>query len=318
MSKFRKVKLSTILVFTLICLFHINVFADETLWKSGQNLYIKLAKQDKYSGGRTIPNQHPAALNPREIRDALNMLLVWNKSFFTGALKDNEEAENVFSLQQSRLLGTYIAAGLQKAMPNQDIVFALTRRIKKYLFLKETTYTGGRAFYVDGKLNIIIGDYDKLGDKFKERAHASSGGLEVKYYFSHGKRAKRSGFKKAIILSDGLSTFEDNGKKRTDWFVIDVTLASAAFAAAQSGADQQISTIDDERLRQETAKSARERREMRLEMARLRKEMKEQSQAKANDRSVEERLEQLESLKEKDIITAEEYRAKRAEILGDI
>ena len=302
----------------LLCLIHFNVFADETLWKSGQNLYIKIAKQDKHSDGHIIPNQHPATLNPREIRDALNTLLVWNKSFFTGALKDNDEAESVFSLSQSRLLGTYIAAGLQTANPNQDIVFALTRRKKSFLFMKDTTYTAGRAFYVGGKLNIIIGDYDKLGDKFKERVHQSSGGMEVKYYFTPGKRAKRSGFKKAIIVSDGLSIYEDNGKARTDWFVIDVKLASAAFAAGQSGADPQISTIDDERLRQEAAKSARERREMRLEMARLRKEMKEQSQAKANDRSVEERLEQLESLKEKDIITAEEFKAKRAEILGDI
>ena len=144
----------------------------------------------------------------------------------------------------------------------------------------------------------------------------SSGIAEIKYYIAPGKRAKRSGFKKAVILSDGLSTYVDNGKTRKDWFVIDVKSAAAAFAARQSGADPQISTIDDERLRQEAAKSARERREMRLEMARLRKEMKEQG--RANNRSVEERLENLESLKEKDIITAEEYQAKRAEILGDI
>lgn len=318
MSIFNKLRLDIFLLSGLLCLIHFNVFADETLWKSGQNLYIKIAKQDKHSDGRIIPNQHPATLNPREIRDALNTLLVWNKSFFTGALKDKDEAESVFSLSQSRLLGTYIAAGLQTANPNQDIVFALTRRKKSFLFMKDTTYTAGRAFYVGGKLNIIIGDYDKLGDKFKERVHQSSGGMEVKYYFATGKRAKRSGFKKAIILSDGLSTYEDKGKTRTDWFVIDVKAASAAYAARQSGADSQISTINDERLRQEAAKSARERREMRLEMARLRKEMKEQSQAKANDRSVEERLEQLKSMKEKDIITAEEYKAKRAEILGDI
>ncbi len=317
MNQSGKIRLTTALVFILLCLLQVDVFAGETLWKSGQNLYIKLAKQDKYSGGRVIPNQHPVALNPREIRNALGTLLVWNKSFFTGALKDDEEAESVFSLEQTRLLGTYIAAGLQKATANQDIVFALTRRKKSFLFMKDTTYTGGRVFYVDGKLNVILGDYDKLGDKFLERANQSSGVSEIKYYIAPGKRKKRSGFKKAVILADGLSTYEDKGKTRKDWFVIDVKKASVAFENRQNGAEQ-TSGVDDEKLRKESAKSARERREMRLEMARLRKEMKEQSQGNASDRSVEERLEKLQNLKDKNFITEEEYKTKRAEILGDI
>ncbi|MFT7458741.1 MAG: hypothetical protein ACI909_001415, partial [Planctomycetota bacterium] len=193
-----------------------------------------------------------------------------------------------------------------------------TRRKKSFLFVKDTTYTGGRAFYVDGKLNVIIGDYDKLGDKFKERAHQSSGISEIKYYIAAGKRAKRSGFDKAVILSDGLSTKEEKGKNRTDWFVIDIKLASAAFANKQSGTDSQTSGIDEERLLQESAKSAQERREMRLEMARLKKDMKQQSQDEDSSRSVEDRLQELEKLKDKNIITPEEYKTKRAEILADI
>ena len=142
-----------------------------------ESIYQTRQAGHNYSGGRTIPNQHPVAvLDPREIRDALNTLLVWNKSFFTGALKDAEEAESVFSLAQARLLGTYIASWSAKSdAESQDIVFALSANEKKaILFMKDTTYTGGRAFYVDGKLNIIIGDYDRLGDKFKERAYASA------------------------------------------------------------------------------------------------------------------------------------------------
>lgn len=291
--------------------------AEEVLWKSGQNLYIKTAKQNKYGNGETILNQHPVTLNPTDIRNAINNIYVWNKSFFTGALKDND-AETVFSQEQARLLGTYLAAGLQKASPQEDIIFALTRRKKGFLFTKDTTYTTGRAFYVNGKLNIIMGEYDKLGDKFLERAHASSGASEVQYNFSHGKRAKHSGFDKAIIISDGLNTYSENNKNRTDWFVIDVQLASATYLTEQNNNNPQSAGVDDERLRQEAAKSAQERREMRLEMARLRKEMQEQPPQEASDRSVEERLQELESLKEKNIITNEEYNAKRAEILGDI
>ena len=300
----------------LICL-QCSVHADEVLWKSGINLFIKLDKQDKNHEGQRVPNQHPVTLDPREIRESLNALLVWDKSFFTGALKDKEEAESVFSLSQARLLGTHIASGLAKARPDQDIVFAITRRKKSFLFMKDTVYTGGRAFYANGKLNIIIGDYDRLGDKFKERAHQSSGISEIKYYIAPGKRAKRSGFDKGVILIDGVKTNQVKGKNRNDWFVIDVGTASAAYLAKKSGEEAATTPVNDAKLKREAEKSARERREMRLEMARMRKEMK-QAQGGAGGLSVEERLQQLDTLKAKGLVTEEEYSAKRAEILKDL
>ena len=304
------------LCIVLMCL-QCPVHADEVLWKSGMNLFIKLDKQDKNHEGQLVPNQHPVSLDPREIRDSLNALLVWDKSFFTGALKDKEEAESVFSLSQARLLGTHIASGLAKARPDQDIVFAITRRKKSFLFMKDTVYTGGRAFYANGKLNVIIGDYDRLGDKFKERAHQSSGISEIKYYIAPGKRKKKSGFDKGVILIDGVKTQQLNGKNRNDWFVIDVGRASAAYIAKKSGEEAAITPVNDAKLRREAEKSARERREMRLEMARMRKEMQ-QSQSSAGSLSVEERLQKLDSLREKELVTEEEYKAKRAEILSEL
>lgn len=309
----KQIFFKSILFLSLVFLFSNSVIAEEVFWKSGMNLYIKTTDQDRYADGQNIPNQHPVSLNPTQIRNALNNIYVWNKSFFTGALKDNE-AETVFSEEQARLLGNYLAAGLQKASSREDILFALTRRKKGFLFTKDTTYTTGRAFYVNDKLNIIIGEFDRLGDKFKERAYASSGISEIQYSFKHGKRAKRSGFKEAIIISDGLSTRTVNDKNRTDWFVIDVKLASAAFLAEQGGGEP-ADSIDDEKYNKESARAAKERREMRLEMARLRKEMK---QAQAEGGSVEERLQKLDSLKEKKMITNEEYEAKRKEILSEI
>lgn len=305
--------------FLIMVLFYsATVPADEVLWKSGMNLYIKIDEQDKYSDGRRIANQHPVSLDPREIRDALNSILVWNKSFFTGALKDSEEAESVFSLEQARLLGSYIVVGLQKAGPDEDITFVLSRRKKSFLFMKDTVYTAGRAFYLDDRLHVIIGDYDRLGDKFKERAHQSSGISEIKYYFKPGKRSRNSGFKKAIILSDGLETYRENDTTRRDWFVIDVSRAAAAYVASQNNNAGGVNAISDARLREEAEKSARERREMRLEMARLKKELKQQANGESVERSIEERLKQLESLKDKGYISDEEYTQKREEILGDL
>jgi len=312
-----KISFSKIVLFLLLGFqFFNSAYAGEELWKSGMNLYIKTTTQDKNKNGQYVPNQHPVSLNPNEIRNALTNIYVWNKSYFTGALKDNE-AETVFSQEQARLLGNYLAAGLQKATPQEDFIFSLTRRKKGFLFTKETTYTTGRAFYANNKLNVIIGEFDRLSDKFKERAYASSGINEIKYNFKHGKRGKRGGFNKAIIVTDGLSTQNVNGKNRTDWFVIDVKLASAAYLADKNDDSEITASANEEALRREAAKSAQERREMRLEMARMRKEMK-QSQKGSGISTAEERLKKLDDLQQKKIITKEEYESKRQEILSDI
>ena len=55
---------------------------------------------------------------------------------------------------------------------------------------------------------------------------------------------------------------------------------------------------------------------MRLEMAKLRKEMNENKSGP--DLSIEERLGKLEELRDKDLITKEEYDKRRAEILNEI
>ena len=69
-------------------------------------------------------------------------------------------------------------------------------------------------------------------------------------------------------------------------------------------------------LKDEAAKLAKERREMRLEMARLRKEMDENK--RGSDLSIEERLGKLQELRDKELISKEEYDKRRVEILNEI
>ena len=77
--------------------------------------------------------------------------------------------------------------------------------------------------------------------------------------------------------------------------------------------------LSDDELKKslEDARLAKERREMRLEMARIRQEMKQNKNA-TGDKSVEDRLQNLKSLKEKGLISDSEYEIKRTEILNDI
>jgi len=284
---------------------------EDVLWSSGSNLYIKLVPQDKASGGKTPPNQHPVQLEAKQVTEALNMLRLWQKP---GEEKDEEA--RVFSVSQARLLGTYLSTGLARAKSDQDITFGLSKLKSVLLGVKEPMYMAGRAFYLDDRLHIIIGDYDKPRDKGKESTHEAAN-AEYLYFFTVGQRGKASSaFKKNIVTGDGIEGYTQGNKLRRDWFVIDVPEAAKAYAALLERKQRPAPSADTELIRQEAARLARERREMRAEMARLRKEMTESGTTDVA--SIEERLAALDELREKNLISGAEYDRKRQEILDDI
>ena len=285
---------------------------DEDLWKSGTNLYIRLTDQDKSKKDVTPPNQHPVQLNAARITNALEGIQAWSGGGFFKKKKRN----SLFSLQQSRLLGQYISAGLSRARSDQDIVFVLARSEKKYLVLQNTGYTGGRAFYLDGKLHLIIGDYDHEGDRFKETVERSHGVTETKQYFRHGRRAKSVGFKGSIVGRAGVEPHVDGKKTRRDWIEIDLEQAASMYLAEKAQEAPQ-ETVTSAAMQAEAARMARERREMRLELAKMRKEMK-SSNGGDSGQTIEQRLMTLQALRDKELISAEEYQQKREQILGEI
>ena len=313
MKSLNKLFFNYLILLLSFVLLPVPASADEALWKSGMNLYIKLAKQDKLREGRTPPNQHPVSLSAREITNALNLIEVWNKHLFKRDVLDT-----AFSSAESRLLGQYLSEGLKKARPDQDIIFSIPRREKKYIVIQNMTYTAGRAFYANDKLHIIIGDYEKSPDRFKERMHQSSGIPEIKYFFNHGKRAKPSKFDRAVVLKEGIDIYRGGKKQRKDWFVIDVKTASATYLAKHAVNKKPTTLANDEAIRLEADKRAQENRAMRLEMARLRKEMNQNQARGGHNLSVEDRLIKLTDLKDKKLITDEEYAMKRKEIINEI
>ena len=291
-----------------------SVSAEEVLWKSGRNLYIKIAEQGK---GGEMPSDHPVTLDKNKLFHALRGINAWRQKYFK-----KRETETLFSIQQAQLLSQYVAAGLKQAKPDEDIVFALPRvRAGSFKILKEKTFMAGRVFFQEDKLNIIIGDYDRSPDRFKETASGGHGVTDIKYFFNEGSRSRASKFKKRVTANDGISNFERDSKKRADWIVIDIDRAAAAYVAEKTVKDQKTDGLSP-RQAEEMAKLAKERREMRLEMARLRKEMKQNTQGqnsqKGDGLSIEARLQQLQDLRDKELITEDEYTQKRKQILDNI
>ncbi len=286
---------------------------DEALWRSGSNLYIRLTDQDQSKKDVTPPNSHPVQLNANQVTNALEGLEAWSG----GGFFKKKELRSLFSLQQARLLGQFISTGLAKARPDQDIVFVLARSEKKYFVLQNTGHTGGRAFYLDGRLHLIIGDYDNEGDRFQETVEKSHGITETRQYFKHGRRAKSAGFKGTIVGRAGIEAHVDGKKTRRDWIEIDLEQAATVYLAEKAEQAPQ-ETVTSAAMQAEAARMARERREMRLEMAKMRKEMQSSPGENNSGQTIEQRLLTLKELRDKELISPEEYQQKREEILGDI
>ena len=132
-----------------------------------------------------------------------------------------------------------------------------------------------------------------------------------------GKRRKASKFDMQLLKVDGIDYATTNSKTRKDWVLLDLAKTKKTIASRKESKRRNTKEYkQDKLLKDETAKLAKERREMRLEMARLRKEMDENK--RGSDLSIEERLGKLQELRDKELISKEEYDKRRVEILNEI
>jgi hypothetical protein len=310
---------SSILLLILIFSFSGNVQADffekdkDIIWKIGLNQYIKFGKQDtvKYGG-----NEHPVELDEKEIFYTLKALQYEEKSFLSGT----ETLKAVFTSLQTKVLSQSLAKGLRNAKPDQDIIFVLEKAESKMLGLKEKSFNAGRIFYKDGKLNIIMGEYEFFRSEAFEKQYDPGGQSGVPYNFHFGKRTRKTRiFQDVHFKATGVNIKAINGERRSDWLVMDVSVASKAYIADEIYKQNPV-TAGDKKLEAETAKLAKQRREMRSEMARMRKQVQDISNKEelVSVKSIEERMAMLDQLLGKKLITQEEYDSKRKEILNDI
>jgi len=287
-------------------------FGDDKdiIWKSGLNRYIKYEKQESNKFGA---NDHPVELDEKQIANALKVLEYTVKKLLAG-----EVIEPVFTISQLNLLAKQFAKGLKNAKPGQDIIFVIEGTNPKLLVLTDKYFLSGRVFYKEGKLNIIIGEFNLVRNEAFELVYDPSR-KSVPYTFNFGTRLKSSNKFNGILLPHpGVENKVSFGKFRRDWFILDVPLASQALLAKIQEL-QNPTSRDDRQIQIEEAKLSRERRQMRAEMARMRKEMKDINPgAGSSSKTLEERITTLDQLLSKELITQEEYDIRRKEILNDI
>ncbi len=285
---------------------------DDVIWQAAPNNYLKYSEQGVSSFGK---NEHPVELDEKDFTNALKSLVFLDKSFIQG-----EVLTQVFSISQIRTLSQEVLKGLKNAKPEQDIIFVLPGSSKKMFILTKKSFIAGRIFYKEGKLNVILGEYNLERNEAFEKVLDPGDTEVIAYNFNFGNRAKSSNrFKANIIGVPGVEQKNVKGNLRKDWFVIDIKLAAKSYLAEKNKKETPTTNAEKE-LQRQSAQIAKQRREMRAEMARMRKQMEEKSSSSggASAKTIEERITTLDQLLKKELITQEEYNSKRKEILGDI
>ncbi len=260
------------------------------IWKSLDE-FVVLTPQGALAGDAPR-NDQPVVIEPAKLAAALTKLRVHEG-------KGAPDAIPVFESDAARRLAGPLSTALERAAADQDVLFAIDMSQKAALLGSKPVSVAGRAFYQNQRLQLIIGEL-----------HVSTIPPEYKNYpvgypkpdrrlhpHQTGERAKEAHYDPAAAFETGddVSLFVHDGKVRSDWLVLNVGSLAAGDPPAAAPTTVSVGT----------SHSATP------------------SAAAANPSggaspSIEERLLRLKRLREQDLITDEEYKRKRNEILDQL
>jgi hypothetical protein len=244
------------------------------LFKS-RDQYVRIVKQDSGKGQAVAKNDQPVELDSELIRAALNTLEIM--------LPGMEKSQPVFTDTQLDMLAKYLSQGLTQAGPNEDVIFAIIDNFKAvYGLTKEQKFTSGRAFYQDGKLNIIFG---KIQEDYKSYGMYAPVDRRL-YPLSPGVRSVASQHTWKLLEHPDMQFQMIANGLRSDWIKLDLAAMTARAAMGEQAARSGNAVGEGGVI--------------------------------SVHKTVEERLKTLNELKDKKLITDEEYQKKRAAILGDL
>jgi hypothetical protein len=286
----------------------------KTLWKAGHQ-YVKVVPREKDS----TPNQHPVTLSVAELATALGALQYNSEP----GLLSRGDASPLFVASEVNDLANVLARAMPELGPDEDLAFVVIG-LHRSTFARERMGVSGRIFYAGDRLNIVLGEVHKPLRVAANKRIATTGemtdDIDLRVDpFKIGRRAKSRSLKHRITGPKGLDfATTDRGTPREDWLRLDLGTLSAEVLREENKLP---AGLEEERVRmqREAQKMAIERRQMREEMARMRKDMQGgPAGSTAAGGSVEARLEQLEGLREKGLVSEQEYARKRDEILGEL
>jgi hypothetical protein len=247
---------------------------ESVIWSS-RGQFVTVVERER---SQAAPNQQPVTISGSRLRAELAALQI--------KLPDNPKAIPLFGAAELENLSEQIPAGLQKAGPEQDLVFAVLgeKDYLKGMFHKDVVTTG-RVFYQNSRLNLIVGLARELVVEKDRRLQP----------FTPGSRLQPTALPGPVSTSSAAVAFQAG---RRDWITMALPEGEAEPAAPQAMPQAVPPALI--RSEKEIAPAAAP------------------PAAAKPARSIEERLRILGDLKAKGLITEEEFRAKRESILREL
>lgn len=265
-----------------------NAEIVSVLWEDGDQ-FVRIEKQDEVGGQRPAPNSHPVEFRPMQIRAALERVYF----DLPGMVKQG----SLFNPPEMNTLSVWLANGLKRARPDEDVTFLIHTRTKGWFggYTGAPQITTGRVFYKNGILNIIFGAV--RDSTFAQRYEINPTVVPVGYR------------DKSILANTGLSAEPGSGvyrprgrADRVDWLVF--------FPEAYNAGPRRPPTLDAPRPQGPVPGAAPQ-----LGSPAASTPAPALPPGGEQVLTPDERLRQLERLKRDGLITEEEYQYTRAQIL---
>ncbi|HTG81958.1 MAG TPA: SHOCT domain-containing protein [Geobacteraceae bacterium] len=200
-------------------------------------------------------------------------------------LPDENKAIRLFNENEITILTANIRTGLASARPDEDVTFAIIGHYPVLMGLvNEREVTTGRAYCRDGQLNIIFGDVHRTVKENEDRRLNP---------FVPGSRGTAAPGKWSLKATSGGEQF---AVKRADWVAFPLEGPTVPAAAPAVRHDAGTAGTGDKAVPPAVPGQP----------------------GKSGKATFEERLRTLDDLHDKKLITDEEYRAKRRDILNEL
>ena len=296
--------------------------AVHTFWKQAAIMpgtakyFIRTEKIEKKT---KILNNHPIKI-PEDI---------FRKMFKQLAYKyDRDEPEiPLFSSRELNLLTEYIPKALMKASPNEDITFVIKgpHSSTRWAFAEERL-TAGRVFVANNQLNLILGALQEDLQPTLDERYQGNVWETTKVIYDTGHRRK-------VFKYDGLITFYNQSNKgiyrksneRKDWFIFTSTAYKEAkenIGIEELGKEQYKTLQQQIDTLQKQLNQPKQQRNVpsppQIQQRKRDPVVSKQKQKSNNPRILEQRLNTIDNLYKKGILSEEEYQRKRNEILKGI
>jgi hypothetical protein len=301
-------------------------------------------------------NDHPVTLSPKDVYQLLASIRLqdaessWIDLYFFDFTSDKDQDENaeyrLFNQSELKRLSPPIAKALSNAKSNEDVTFTIASSHSQLLG-KGSLSTSGRIFFSDGQLNLIIGELRvDIEQKYRQRGGYSDVAEKIDYNklkrfrLKTGSRGSESDIDYAFVTDDAHFLKPYKSKFRKDWLLIDVASMQNIIAEREQKAERKENIVEETvDIKQQTQQIDKEQEELKLKVERMERYLEAKEKLEAEDkrdrilertertpkkqavqktRTLEERLTELKSLKEKGFITEDIYQQKMKEILSDL